>query len=165
MQICCFIGHRFIDITEELEHKLKTLMVYFITVKQVKIFLFGSKSEFNDFALKLILELKKQYKFIRIVYVRAEYPNITDEYKSYLLKTYDDTVYPTFLSNAGKAAYIERNKFMIEKSNYCVFFYNENYVPKKKSYRKTMSLKSGTQIAFDYALKCKKVVINLFQES
>lgn len=33
--------------------------------------------------------------------------------------------------NAGMAAYVECNYEMIEKSNYCVIYYDENYMPPK----------------------------------
>ena len=47
---------------------------------------------------------------------------------------------------------------MIDKSNYCVFYYNANYTPLKKR-------NSGTKIAYDYAVKKKKIIINLFSQN
>ena len=42
---------------------------------------------------------------------------------------------------------------MIDKSRFCVVYYDEKYNPAKR--------KSGTKIALDYALKKKREVINL----
>ena len=57
---------------------------------------------------------------------------------------------------AGRASYVERNQAMINDSDFCVFFYNKNYVPTTKT-------NSGTKIAYEYAIKKKKNVINLFK--
>lgn len=56
---------------------------------------------------------------------------------------------------ARKASYIERNYAMINDSDFCVFYYNEKYVPLTKT-------NSGTKIAYDYAISKHKKVINLF---
>ena len=54
---------------------------------------------------------------------------------------------------AGKASYIERNTAMIDNSDYCIFYYDENI---SKNY------KSGTKIAYDYAKRKNKTIINLY---
>ena len=53
-------------------------------------------------------------------------------YKDYLLNYYND-IYPTnkFL-NAGRAAYIERNFHMIDKTDVCTFYSNKTYFPPYK---------------------------------
>lgn len=64
--------------------------------------------------------------------------------------------------NAGKASYVERNYEMINKSAYCVVYYHENYAPprRKNSKRDVTDYqpKSGTKIAYDYAIKKSKVI-------
>ncbi len=57
--------------------------------------------------------------------------------------------------DAGRASYVERNQAMINDSDFCIFYYNKNYIPKTKT-------KSGTKIAYEYALRKKKNIINLF---
>ena len=57
---------------------------------------------------------------------------------------------------------------MIDNSTYCVFYYNENYTPplKRTPKRNTVSTSkrnSGTKIAYDYAMKKKKQIINLYK--
>ena len=68
--------------------------------------------------------------------------------------------------DAGRAAYVERNYEMIDKSDYCVVYYDENYLPseRKKSKKDLFSYqpKSGTKIAYEYAVKKKKKIINVF---
>ena len=150
---CCFIGHKTIDKTEELKLKLVEIIEKLIVEKQVNTFLFGSKSQFNDLCLELVTEMKEKYPHIKRVYVRAEYPIINDNYETYVLKAYDHTYYPEKIINAGKAVYVERNCEMINNSNYCIFYYNEHSIP--------TSGKSGTKIAFNYAVKQGKHIIKL----
>ena len=57
--------------------------------------------------------------------------------------------------DAGKAVYIERNCEMIDNSRFCVVYYDENYIPSRKN------KKSGTKIAYDYAVKKGKEIINV----
>jgi len=151
--VCCFIGHRTINETEELKTRLLGIIENLILSEKVDTFLFGSKSRFDDLCLELVTEIKEKYPHVKRVYVRAEYPHINDQYRSYLLKSYDDTYFPEKIISAGKAAYVERNCEMIDKSQFCVIYYDEQNLP--------VTRKSGTKIALDYALKAKKRVIQL----
>jgi len=148
---CCFIGHRTINETEELKSEIYEIVENLIINQKVDTFLFGSKSMFNDLCHKTVTKIKEKYPHIKRIYVRAEYPYIEDNYKQYLLERYEDTYYPEKLKNAGKAVYVERNCEMIDNSNFCVIYYYHKNLPKNR--------KSGTKIAFDYAMKQKKQVI------
>ncbi len=154
MNTCCFLGHRTINQTEELKQRLFKNIEFLIINNKVDTFLFGSKSQFNDLALEVVTTLKTKYSFINRVYVRAEFPFIDDNYKKYLLNKYDETYFPEKILNSGKATYIERNYEMINKSNICIIYYNEKNLPTNR--------KSGTKIAYNYALKQNKNIINVF---
>ena len=109
-QTCCFIGHRNIVETEELKNKLISVIENLIENKKADTFLFGSKSNFDDLCYDVVTLLKQQkYPHIKRIYVRAEFPYINDDYKAFLLQSYEDTYYPEKMINAGKAAYVERN--------------------------------------------------------
>lgn len=150
---CCFIGHRTINETERLKLRLYEVIETLISEKGVDTFLFGSGSRFNDLCLEIVTDLKRKYPHIKRIYVRAEYPYISDDYEKYLLKTYESTYYPQKIIGAGKAVYIERNFEMIDKSAFCIFYYDEQSDCKE--------YKSGTKIALDYAFKMKKTVFSL----
>lgn len=150
---CCFLGHRNINETEELKLKLIKTIEELITAKQVDTFLFGSKSQFNSLCLEVVTKIKEKYPYIKRVYIRAEYPHITEDYKNYLLKSYEDTYYPKKILNSGKYAYVERNYEMIDNSKYCVFYYDPTLAETKR--------KSGTKIALNYAIKKSKTVIKV----
>lgn len=151
---CCFFGHRKIVITECLVESLQNEIEKLIKEKKIKTFLFGSRSEFDDLCHKVVSELKEKYSDIVRIYVRAEYPYINEEYRKNIMKRYEETYYPEKIKSAGKASYIERNYEMIDKSEYCIFYYDEKYVPIKGK-------KSGTKIAYEYAKKKGKKIKNL----
>ena len=162
---CCFVGHRKIEVTDELVNCLKEIVEDLIIDKRVNTFLFGSKSQFDKLCLQVVAEFKKKYPHIRRIYVRAEFPYIDEDYTSYLLKSYDHTYYPKRLINAGKAVYVRRNYEMIDNSNYCIIYYDENYMPpRRKNCRLDLfdyQPKSETAVAYDYAVRKKKEIINV----
>ena len=154
---CCFIGHRKIEDTLELRTELYESIERLITDEKVDTFLFGSKSRFNDLCYELVTEIKEKYPHIKRVYVRAEYPNIDDSYKAYLLKYYEDTYYPEKMIGAGKAVYVERNCEMINNSRFCIVYCDEDYnLPNRKS---------GTEIALGYAVRQNKVIIKFSKKN
>lgn len=161
---CCFFGHRKIEVTDELIRRLEEIVEDLIINEKVNTFLFGGKSQFDNLCLTIVTELKKKYPHIKRIYVRAEFPYIDEDYTAYLLKSYDHTYYPKQLINAGKAVYVERNYEMIDNSNYCVIYYDENYIPpRRKSIRRDLfdyQPKSGTKLAYDYAVKKGLKIVN-----
>ncbi len=150
---CCFVGHRTINETEGLKAELRGIIERLIVDENVDTFLFGSKSRFNSLCLELVTGMKEKYPHIKRIYVRAEFPIIGDSYKAYLLESYEDTYYPEKLIGAGRAVYVKRNCEMIDKSRFCVVYYDEKNVPTTR--------KSGTKIALDYAVKRGKEIIKL----
>lgn len=163
--IATFIGHRKIQNNERLTEQIKRTVLNLIDEKQVDTFLFGSKSDFNSLCLEVVTELQKERPQIRRVYVRAEYPYISKDYEDYLLGSYDATYIPENVVDAGKAAYVERNYHMIDKADLCIFYYDENYKPPLKPATRGRITrdqpKSGTKVAYEYAIRQQKEIINL----
>ena len=81
------------------------------------------------------------------------------------MERYEDTYYPEHMSNAGKAAYVERNQEMIKKSDVCIFYYKEDYQPPRRRNGKRdlfdYQPRSGTRIAYEFAEQKKKMIINV----
>ncbi len=167
MKTCCFIGHRKINKTVELCEKVRKNVLDLIVNKEVNVFYFGSASEFDDLCLDVVTKIKKDYPNIKLVYVRSHFAYIDESYTNYLLETYDDTFIPSTVVNAGKASYIERNQEMINESDFCVFYYDENYKPPERIRTKNVLFNyrtvSGTKNAFEFAKRRKKLIINLFE--
>ena len=158
---CCFIGHRKVAVTSDLQRTLKRLIEKLIVQENVETFLFGSKSDFDDLCLLLVSETKKAYPHIKRVYVRSVYPELSERYLHYLLKLYDETYMPKRIEHAGRASYVERNQEMIDRSDFIVFYYDENYAPKPVR-------QSGTKCAYKYAVRKnkdeKKKIINIHEQ-
>lgn len=156
---CCIIGHRKFNV-KEYKEKLISTFEWLITMKNVGIFLFGSKSEFNHECYQIIRELKRKYPHIKLIYVRAENRYLSNELEASLSFYYDETYYSYYAEDGGKYSYILRNEEMIDRSDYCVFYYNKGYLEERKGVIKT---KSGTEMAYNYAKKLRKEVINVYQ--
>ena len=165
-KVCCFFGHRKITETENLIKWLYKTIENLIIYERVDTFLFGSKSTFDQLCHTIVTELKEEYPHIRRIYVRAEYPYISNNYKTYLLEKYEDTYYPEKVLNAGRASYIKRNFEIIDKSDFCIIYYDKDYsLPSKQHIQHILpdyQAKSGTEIAYSYAKRKKKKIINSF---
>ncbi len=164
-KICCFFGHRKTPDTEELRTKICETVERLIVDENIDTFLFGSRSQFDSLCHELVTKCKEKYPHIKRVFVRAEYPFIDENYRAFLFEDYEDTYYPEHMVNAGKASYVERNCEMIDKSSVCVIYYSPDYSPpRRRASRSALTdyqPKSGTKIAYDYAVKKKRKIINL----
>lgn len=150
---CCFIGHRRIKHKKELASRLRDNICYLLE-QGVATFLFGDHSEFNTLCYKVVSELREVYPQIRRIHYRTDYPDADAYTMQFLLDGYEDSICPDGVAAAGKAAYVERNQAMIQASDFCVFYFNNEYLPasRKESKKAITSYqpKSGTGIAFDY---------------
>ena len=180
MKTCSFFGHRNTKETKALNDKIKSVICNLIENDGVEVFLFGSNSNFDLLCHDIVTQLKIKYPNIqrRAYTCRSEgcvlekeranlerlYSNINNRPVT-LLGVEEEVEHKTKWT-AGRAQYVERNQTMIDDSDFCVFYYDESYKPpERKQYRKalfTYQPKSGTKLAYEYARRKKKVVINLF---
>ena len=176
---CCFIGHRTIIETKELKERLQNTIEKLIKEKDVKTFIFGSRSEFDFLCHKIVSNLMTIYPTIeRVVYTCKSEFAVLKKDKTELEQIFSNTFkqdivlceYEKEIEHktkfiSGKASYIERNQAMIDDSDFCVFYYDENYKPKTRKHKKSDALeyqpKSGTSLALKYAIQKKKVIINV----
>ena len=119
---CCFIGHRKVKHQKELERQLLDVVRYLIA-QNVTTFLFGDHSDFNTLCYGVVSELKETNPTIRRVHVRTDYPNADAYTMRFLTEGYEDSICPDGIAS------VERNQTMILASDFCVFYYNENYLP------------------------------------
>ena len=145
----------------------------------VTIFIFGSRSNFDSLCHLVVTELKEKYSNIkRIAYTcknetcileseRKKWEEIYSHFQKHevhLLGFEEECEHKTKYI-AGKTSYIQRNYAMINDSDYCVFYYDENYEPDMRKYSKQCAMyyqpKSGTFYAYVYARKMKKILINV----
>ena len=114
---CTFFGHR--NTPEQIKPKLKTVLIDLIENQNVKMFYVGNHGAFDRMARELLKDLKTQYS-INYYVVLAYIPKKDD------CGDYSDTVYP---DEIGKTPYkyriIERNKWMLAKSDYVITYVNK----------------------------------------
>ena len=160
---CCIIGHRKVENSLIVQTRLNEILVDLIENYNVYNFLIGGEGSFDNISHKLLGNLKQKYPNIKRIYVRGKYPFINEDYKNYILESYDETYFPEECLNAGKNVYVLRNEHIIKKSDYCVFYYNENYKPDLKKVAKravsTYRTHSGTKLAYLYAKSRNKNII------
>ena len=69
-----------------------------------------------------------------------------------------------FLRNLKKS---KKHKKRTRLSDYCIFYYDENYQPEVRKYSKRSigyyQPKSGTALAYNFAKQRKKTLINIFK--
>jgi len=180
-KVCSFFGHRKIEITEELKQKVKEIIEDLIVNHNVLTFLFGSRSDFDYLCHLVVTELKEKYPNIkRIAYTcrsetctleseRAHWEEVYSYFrkeKVTLLGVEEEVEHKTKYTS-GRASYVERNQAMINDSDYCIFYYDENYQPEMRKYSKRSigyyQPKSGTALAYAYAKQKRKTLINVVQ--
>ena len=176
---CCFIGHRKIIETKELNGRLQKTIENLIKEKQVRTFIFGSRSEFDFLCHQIVSNLMSVYPTIeRVVYTCKSELAVLKQDKTKLeqifsnafkqditLCEYEKEIEHKTKFTSGKASYIERNKTMIDASDYCIFYYDEKYKPQKRKRSKNDVFEyqpnSGTSLAYEYAKQKKKIIINV----
>ncbi len=178
-KVCSFFGHRKIETTKELKQKVKEVIEDLIVNHNVFIFLFGSRSEFDSICHEVVTKLKEKYtNVVRKCYtcksegftLESERAELEEYYSRYTkekvtLLGFEEEVEHKTKYTAGRASYVERNQAMINDSDYCIFYYDENYQPKMRKYSKRSVCyyqpKSGTALAYKYAKQKKKIVFNV----
>ena len=178
VKTCCFIGHRKVSNRNVVYNRVKKTIENLIVNENVRVFHFGSRSEFDDICHEIVTDFQKIYPDIeRINFNRkSEYVVKKDEkerleeqwskllHQDVSLKDYDGEKMSERVACAGRASYVERNKEMIDDSDYCVFYYKEDYKPDVSKSLYKSSGKSGTKIAFEYATVKNKEIINVADE-
>ncbi|MBQ4122707.1 DUF1273 family protein [bacterium] len=177
---CSFFGHRKIEITEELKQKVKEVIEDLIVNHNVLIFLFGSRSDFDYLCHLVVTELKEKYpNIIRKCYTcrsetctleseRSHWEEIYSHFRKekVTLLGVEEEIEHKSKYTSGRASYVERNQAMINDSDYCIFYYDENYQPEMRKHSKRSigyyQPKSGTALAYTYANQKKKIIINCY---
>ena len=177
---CCFIGHRKINESQELKVKLFGVIENLIVNHNVLTFLFGSKSDFDYLCYNVVTALKEKYPAIkRVCYTcksescvleseRVKWDRVYSNFfgEGFKFASYEEEFEHKTKYTSCKAGYVERNQAMIDNSDFCIFYFDENYKPELRKYSKKSNgyyqPKSGTAISYAYANKKKKKIINVF---
>lgn len=177
----CFIGHRTVADVEQVCTKLYGALSALIA-EGADTFLFGSRSDFDFLCWKTVTDMKEKYPHLKRVCFNAPHERAftskaeRQRYEQFLSQRvnyevhcadYEKSVDSQKALKANKNVYIMRNQEMIDSSDVCVFYYNKDYLPPKRKssdiYLFEYQPKSGTAIAFAYAIQKKKQIINLYE--
>ena len=166
MKSCSFFGHRDTEQTEEFKQKVRETVEHLIVEEGVDAFLFGSRSKFDELCHIVVTELKEKYPYIRrIAYLckhesgclvgtgmelKRKIKEITG--RDAYVPEYEEIKKSDRVNSAGRASYIERNQWIIDESDFGIFYLTEE---------KRWGI-SGTNIVYQYALKQKILMVNLF---
>ncbi len=135
MKTACLIVHRNFEISDKYYSKLKIFFEDLILNKNVQIFLFGSRSNFDYVCHNIVTELKEKYPFIQRMCYTCKSENCTleserkywEERYSYFRKKkvrllgVEKEVEHKTKWTAGRASYVEINQAMINDSDICIF--------------------------------------------
>ena len=138
MKACSFFGHRDTPQTEELKQKVREIVERLIVEEEIDTFLFGSRSNFDELCHIVVTELKEKHPHIqRIAYLckheTACFVGAGIEMKQQIKKLTGRDVYvPEYegikksdrVNSAGHAAYVERNQWIIDSSDFVVMHFN-----------------------------------------
>ena len=179
--VVCFLGHRKITNAEQIKTRLIEIVSNLIS-NGVDTFLFGSRSDFDILCWEVVTDLQEQFPHLKRISYNAHHETAftskeeresCEKFFSQMAKCevhyadYEESVSSKKSINANKNAYIMRNQEMIDASDVCVFYFNKDYLPpKRKAPNKFLpdyQPKSGTAIAFAYAMQKKKHIINIYE--
>ena len=167
MKACSFFGHRDTPQTNELKAKVRETVERLIVEEGVDTFLFGSRSKFDELCHIVVTELKEKYPNIqRIVYLckhetgclvgegakmKQQIKKLTG--RDVCLPEYEDIRKSDRVDSAGRAAYVERNCWIIDESNYAIIHIKKNYSLRQST--------SGAWLVCQYAIKKNLIVFLL----
>lgn len=181
--VCSFFGHRNAELNDKQLERLRNYIENLIVNHNVNTFLFGSRSDFDFICHKIVTELKVKYPFIvRKCYTCRSETCTLEKERQYWEEVYshfrkekvtllgvEEEVEHKTKYTSGRASYVERNQAMIDDSDYCIFYYDENYQPPMRKYSKRSVCcyqpNSGTALAYNYAKQKKKIIWNLLKDN
>lgn len=115
MKACTFFGHR--DITDDVKPFLREAIENLILHHGVEQFYVGNQGVFDRYVRSVLRELCPKYTHVRYYVVLPYMPHPNDD------TDFSDTILPERIEEAHpRFAISERNKWMIEQSDYVIAF-------------------------------------------
>lgn len=144
---CSLFGHSDFWSSADLECRIKSEIIDCVENRNLTEFLLGGYGGYDITCAKYIRELKTIYPQIKSYLVLAYLDKKFDEYdKDYIKKTFDDIIYPPIENVPKRFAISKRNEWMIDNSDYVIFYVNHSW--------------GGASKMLEYATRKKKDYIN-----
>ncbi len=131
-----------IDDVEQVYKDTFTVIENLITKENVATFYFGGQSDFDDICHEIVTKLQLTRPHIKRICIPCRHESVIFKHekeeidrrynnffkREYNVKDFDEQIRLDNVILAGNWAYSQRNKEMINRSNICVLYYNENYL-------------------------------------
>ncbi len=118
---CCFFGHR--DVFDPVDDFLYNKICELIENENVTEFLVGDHGDFDKASASAVRKVRLTHGNIRLTLVRPYFSDELNSNKDFYNTLYDDVVIPAEAAQAHfKAAITKRNKWMIDQSDFCIFY-------------------------------------------
>ena len=154
---CFFTGHRFISksIAPRIKEEVRREAIRLIDDKGVTDFIAGGAIGFDTIAAETIIELKKEYDYIKLhlylpCFNQMENWNSNDRYRGRMIMSYADSKIYVTESNYVTGCMHARNKKMADDAMYGIAYMTNP--------------RSGTAYTVSYAEENGGVIINIASE-
>ena len=143
--ICSFCGHRICS--EHLRNKIKELVTDLIVNHRVDTFYSGGMGNFDNMCESVVRELKKEYTKIKLYLILPYMIQNLNNDPEYYRYNYDDVIIPDIGDVHYKRAIPERNKWLVDNSDYMICLINRTF--------------GGAYTTYEYAKKSDVTIIDV----
>lgn len=146
--IITFCGHGRINISPEEIEKIKEFLIEKIKKSSNAKFYLGGYGDFDNTVFRILQSLKADFPDIELVFIS---PYLDSNYSKLQIanEIYDATLYPPLENVPRKFAILERNKWMVDNSDFVIAYVKYSW--------------GGARKTLDYALRKKKPYINFVE--
>ena len=138
-------GHHDMVVNSDIEASLKNAIMDCIN-NNIYNFYIGGYRHFDLFCTQILYELKSKYPMIKTILVQS-YLNKYNCTKEFVKQYFDEILYPSLEKIIPKFAIVYRNKWMIDNSDYIIFYVKHSW--------------GGASKMQDYAIRHNKKHINI----
>ena len=121
MGVCCIFGHRDFMGSEKVEELFKNEIRNCLKMKIFEFYI-GDNGNFDMFATGILVTMKKQFPQIKIYLVLSYLKDVNSDIKEYRKENFDEVLYPPLEKVPFKYSIIKRNYWMIDNSDYIIFY-------------------------------------------
>ena len=113
---------------KELENQIKRQIANCVENRKIYNFLLGNNGGFDRCCAKYVKDMKALYPQIKSFLVLAYLPcKVDDNDKEFTDKMFDEVVYPALEKVPKKYAILARNKWMVDNSDFIIFYVNHSW--------------------------------------
>jgi len=124
--IVTFCGHSDFCNKQDYEYQLLRLIEEISKGQQIDFYL-GGYGNFDYFAKECAKKFKEKHPHSRLIFITPYLNKWLDDRRDYLVKEYDEIIYPDLESVPLKFAISKRNKWMVNQADYVIAYVCTHY--------------------------------------